>query len=211
MTDEKPTSDSGLKGPKPDADANSAADQVAAKDLEKSMVGNIGELTVMADLAKKSPLRGVGQLLKGLDLASTYAKQYAALGESIERLGKMPSLDLNFKMPSIDPILTKPLPPIQRAEVGLLRQVHAELVGLAKLISETSKQTTANVELTRANLTALQAMLAEMQASRKSAGNWNAALIALTVALFVAAGVAAVAVYPQFINEMTSLWHWLYG
>jgi hypothetical protein len=197
-----------------DATVNSPGGPAAATDLEKSIATNAGALAAMVEGAKKGQITGIGgflkgvipaslyakplvlsafdQYLKGVMPASLYAKQSADLAASIERLGKMPALDLNYKMPSIDPLLSRPQPRVQHPEVALLRQVHAELVGLAKLISETGKQTTAIVEVTSGNLTALQAMLAEMQASRKSADRSSSAVIWLTVALFVAAGVAGV-------------------
>jgi hypothetical protein len=192
-----------------DAIVNSPAGESAAKDLKKRTGLSVGELATMAEIAKKAQESGIGEVLGKLDLASTYGMQFAALTESIGRLTKMPPLGSTYKMPSLDPLFLKVPPPVQRPEVGLLRQVHAELVGLAKLIGETGQQTTAVVEVTRANLTALRAMLAELHASRESADRSSSALIWLTVALFAAAGVAAVAVLPQFVSELAALWHWL--
>ena len=176
---------------------------ISGKALQNMAASKAAEFAQIQKMVRGT---GVADAIAKMNLGATYAKQ---LGEAVERLNKMPTLNYNFKVPPIDPILTRPLPAIQRPEIALLKQVHAELVGLAKLISETGKQTTAVVEVTKGNLTALQAVLAELQASRRSADRSSTALIWLTVALFAAAGVAAVAVAPAFVHQLIAGWSWL--
>jgi len=65
------------------------------------------------------------------------------------------------------------------------------------------------VQVTQANLTAVQAVIGELRETRASADRSNGALFWLTVALFVAAVVAAIAVVPDFIKQVVQGWSWL--
>lgn len=125
------------------------------------------------------------------------------LQETIDKLNALPKFD--FKVP--DRVYDLPLPlPADERTVAMLQRVRAELEGLAVLTTEGGRQTAAVVEVTKANLTALKTVIAELQESRKSSDRSSRALIWLTVALFVASAVAAVAVAPEVVKELAGAW-----
>ena len=106
-----------------------------------------------------------------------------------------PNLDALYNIGPLTPS------PDQQA-VELLADVHAELEGLARLMVESGRQTAAMVETTRANLGALQTVVSELRESRKSADRSSGALFWLTVAIFAAGAVVALAAAPQIWNEI---------
>jgi len=125
-----------------------------------------------------------------------------ALGESLPRLDKK-----QFELPQ-NSLADLPQPADERA-VAVLHQVHAELQGMAAILNESRQQTAAMMQVTQANLTAVQAVIGELRETRTSAGRSNTALFWLTVALFAAAVVAAIAVVPEFIKQVIQGWSWL--
>jgi len=135
-----------------------------------------------------------------------------ALQDAIQALIAIPKID--FKLPELptfdytipDQVYNVPLPlPADERTVAMLNQVHSELVGLGVLMGEGARQTSAVVEVTKANLIALQTVIAELKETRESSHRSNRVLFWLTVAIFVASFVAAIAVAPQVIRELQGL------
>jgi len=100
---------------------------------------------------------------------------------------------------------------VERPEVRLLREVHGELEGMARLLAESARQMGDMAEVTKANLTALHTVVVELQQSRRAAAWSNSLLIALTVAVLLATVVGAVAVEPQFSRMLAAFWNWVQG
>jgi len=131
----------------------------------------------------------------------------SGLLESVQRLEEMARLPTlpRVQIPAFDSTSFR-MPP---SEVGILQQVHAELEGMAALLEESARQTSAMVEITRGNLAALGTVATELQRSRESSDKASRALIGLTVALFVAGAVAAIAVVPEFVRQVIHAWAWV--
>jgi hypothetical protein len=130
-----------------------------------------------------------------------------AMTESMEHLNlmsKRPAMDI--RIPELSPKLAKLGPPPQ---VALLQAVHSQLKGMADVLSESAQQTAEMVAATKANLTAVQAVVEELRESRRAADRWNRTIAILTVALLAATAVAAVAVVPDFIRQIVAAWSWL--
>jgi len=137
----------------------------------------------------------------------TQQSSVSQLSESMKRLGEISQRSARpVQIPSLDPAVLRD---IERPEVRLLREVHAELEGMAQLLSESGQQTAAMAEVTRANLTAINAVLGELQEGRKASARSDRRLFWLTVAVFVAAAVAAIVVVPNFIREIGAAVSWL--
>jgi len=66
-------------------------------------------------------------------------------------------------------------------------------------------------EVTKANLSALQTVVGELQQSRLAAAWSNGVLIALTVAVLLATVVGAIAVEQEFSRQLTAFWSWVQG
>jgi hypothetical protein len=61
-------------------------------------------------------------------------------------------------------------------------------------------------EVTKANLTAVQAVVEELQATRRASDRWNRTIAILTIALLAATAVAAIAVMPEFVRQIGAWW-----
>jgi len=130
------------------------------------------------------------------------------LSESMERLNSLSirTPQNQIRIPAISPEILR-IP--DRPEVVILRGLHAELEGLARLLEEGAQQTAAMAEVTRANLAAVQAVVMELQQSRESSDRSNRALFWLTVAIFAATAVGAVALLPEFVRQVAAGLSWL--
>lgn len=163
----------------------------------RSILGDASSLKFMQDMVNPAGLKLIGDLSPSLKL----------LGDSLERLGKLPQPILPIQ-PSRPYTIPMPPPPDART-VSVLTEVHAELEGMASVLTEGARQTQVMVEVTTASLTALQAVIDELKISRKASDASNRVLFGLTVALLVAAAVAAVAVIPEFVREVGSFSNWV--
>jgi hypothetical protein len=133
-------------------------------------------------------------------LASPVAK---TLQDAINQLNQLPKFDIEVPNSIYDPAL---LLPADERTVSMLKKVHAELEGLGRLLNEGARQTASVVEVTKANLTALQTVVGELEKSRVSSNRSSTALFWLTVALFATGAVVALAAAPQFVNEIKAAW-----
>lgn len=93
------------------------------------------------------------------------------ISESIERLKSLAVRPF----PAISPDVYK-IPPLpERPEVGLLRAVHEELQSMAGVLAAGAQQTAVMVEVTQANLTAVQAVVEELTKDREASARRIAA------------------------------------
>jgi len=72
-----------------------------------------------------------------------------------------------------------------------------------------SQQTAAMAEVTKANLLAVQAVGVKLQKGRESSDRWSRALTWLTVAIFAATTVGAIALLPEFGHQIAATESWL--
>ncbi len=98
----------------------------------------------------------------------------------------------------------------ERPEIGLLRDVHGELEGMATLLTESARQMAGMANITKANLTALQAVITELQETRRAAAWSNGVLIAVTAAVFLATVVGAIALEQEFSRQVAAFWSWVH-
>jgi hypothetical protein len=141
--------------------------------------------------------------------AAIKAPMPKGLQDALNDLNRLPASRFDYRDPAFQELLN-PTPADERT-VTLLRRVHAELEGLASLLTEGAQQTAAVVEVTKANLTALSSVIDELKTSRRSSDRASGALIALTVAILIASAVAAVAVAPQAVREFGDALNYLRG
>jgi hypothetical protein len=141
-----------------------------------------------------------------------------AVAESLERINQMaarPSMDL--RIPDLDSKLTRLA---TKPEVALLEAVHSQLVGMANLLTAGAKQTAEMAEVTKANLTAVHAVVEELREGRRDADRWNRTLTRwnrrlayLTLAILAATVVGAIAVGPEFARQIAAWssagWSWV--
>jgi hypothetical protein len=183
--------------------------------------GRAGQETVVTDEASDSPVNdtkakqkkarpaGVGgvpgPMLPPLANLTGLSEIIKGLQVTLPTI-RVPDLSAAYKIPPIAP----------RPEIGLLAEVHAELEGMAKLLGESGRQavdmvevTRANLAATQANLTALNAVIGELQISKKAADTWNTRVFWLTVAIFAATAVAAIAVVPEFVRQIAAAVTWV--
>jgi hypothetical protein len=144
-------------------------------------------------------------------LNSPAAKAVQAAADSAKALGLALKFDpKKFELRTHDfPSLADLAPPADVQAVGVLHQVHAELQGMAAILNVSRQQTAAMVQVTQANLTAVQAVIAELRETRASQDRSSRVLSGLTVALLIAAFVAAIAVIPEFVKQVIQAWSWL--
>jgi len=128
-----------------------------------------------------------------------------AVSEAVARLNQMPTRAA-IDIPALNTKLAR-IPP--RPEIGLLKDLHSQLQGMANLLTESRAQTAEMVEVTKANLTAALTVVEELRETRKASDRWNRTAFLLTIAIFAATVVAAIAVGPAFVQQITHLWSWV--
>ena len=164
-------------------------------------------LTRLNEVLVDSPgMKSIAESMRQLNEMATQSG-VTQVAESMKRLGEIAQLSTKpVQIPALDTTL---LHDFERPEVRLLREVHGELEGMAILLARGAEQTAAMAEVTRANLTLMNAVVGELQQSRAASDRWNRTITALTFALLAATAVAAVAVVPEFIQQLTRLWSWV--
>lgn len=135
---------------------------------------------------------------KSLDMSSSVK----AISDSMARLNSIP------RAPDFNAMLKDYVSPEVRT-VTTLHEVRGELAGMATILEESARQQAVLVEVTRANLTATQALIGEEQKTRESSARSDRVLIWLTVALFLVSVVGAVALAAAFGHQLSDWWSWL--
>jgi hypothetical protein len=123
------------------------------------------------------------------------------LSEAIQRLNALPTgSGLNFRVPEPTFALPRDIP--EKAEVKLLRDVHAELEGMSQLLAESRLQSDAMVEVTKSNLSALLTVVEELQQTRISSDRSSRRLFWLTVAIFLGTAVGSIGLAANFQQQI---------
>lgn len=135
---------------------------------------------------------------------SPVLKGWSEAVKRLDEISKRPLVDLRIPS-SVYNIPT----PRERPEIGLLRAVHEELAGMAKLLAESGRQTADMAEVSRVNLTALPTVVGELQEARRASARSDSRIFWLTVALVALTIVGAIAVLPSFVNEVIGAWSWV--
>jgi hypothetical protein len=199
-TPESPPVKKALQRVKPRTAAGRALTELAAASAASESMKHLGAELAAASAASES-MKHLGAELANLAGVTKVA-------ESIKRLTEIARPVKPVQIPTLDPAL---LQVIERPEVRLLREVHGELEGMALLLAESARQMGAMAEVTKANLTALETVVGELQQSRRAAAWSNGVLIALTVAVLLATVVGAIAVEQEFSRQLAAFWNWVQG
>jgi len=152
-----------------------------------------------ARLSTMLPSPGILAAIQG---AAASGSSIRAISDSIARLNSIP------RTPAFSAELATYVSPDVRT-VTTLYEVRGELEGMATILEESARQQAVLVEVTRANLTATQALIAEEQQTREASARSDRFIIWLTVALFVVGAVGAVAVAAAFAHQLSDWWTWL--
>ncbi len=205
-TPEPPPVKKALQRVKPRTAASRALTESAAATAASESMKHLGAELAAATAASES-MRHLGAEFNRLAESASLAG-VTRVAESIKRLTEIARPIEPVQIPTLDPAL---LGAIERPEVRLLREVHGELEGMALLLAESARQMGAMAEVTKANLTALETVVGELQQSRRAAAWSNGVLIALTVAILLATVVGAIAVEQEFSRQLAAFWNWMQG
>lgn len=159
-----------------------------------SMLGDGRNFKLIKDLVDSPTLKVLQDFIAN-------APSTKLMSETIANLGKSPLLPYGV-LGSGTAYKPMPLPPSPAAQTVIaLHEVRKELAGLATILTQGANQNVAQVELTTASLTALNAVLQELKKSRRS----NRALVVLTIVLVVAAALAI----PGLRDQIAPAWRGL--